>query len=76
MGCAVAKCGNHGLSPRATKLPEGENRRIFPFPKKLPAVIGLRVRNHCLNGYKSPSWDTWQAGSLEWLAKIKMIRKK
>ena len=28
---------------------------------------------HGLNGYKGPSWDAWQKGSLEWLRKIKMI---
>jgi len=28
---------------------------------------------HGLNGYQGPMWDAWQAGSLRWLAALRMI---
>ena len=31
--------------------------------------LELPSGGHGLNGYKGPSWDAWQKGSLEWLAK-------
>ena len=41
---------------------------------KIPSeYLELPNGGHGLNGYKGPSWDAWQKGSLEWLAKIKMI---
>ena len=45
--------------------------------KKIPSeYLELPNGGHGLNGYKGPSWDAWQKGSLEWLVKIKMIRKE
>ena len=35
--------------------------------------LQLPSGGHGLNGYKGPMWDAWQAGSLKWLAEIKMI---
>lgn len=35
--------------------------------------LELPSGGHGLNGYKGPMWDAWQAGSLKWLASIKMI---
>tara|TARA_B100001123_G_C14871917_1_gene852327 strand:- start:559 stop:720 length:162 start_codon:yes stop_codon:yes gene_type:complete len=41
---------------------------------KVPSeYLELPNGGHGLNGYKGPSWDAWQKGSLEWLAKIKVI---
>jgi acetyl esterase/lipase len=33
--------------------------------------LELPSGGHGLNGYKGPSWDAWQQGSLEWLRKLK-----
>jgi len=39
------------------------------------ATVYLELPNggHGLNGYKGPSWDAWQAGSLRWLDKLKLV---
>ena len=36
-------------------------------------LLELPNGGHGLSGYKGPSWDAWQAGSLQWLAGLKMI---
>jgi hypothetical protein len=44
---------------------------------KVPSeYLGLPNCGHGLNGFKGPSWDVWQAGSLEWLKGIKIIAKE
>jgi acetyl esterase/lipase len=51
-----------------------ENSKAFYealLAHKVPAeYLELPNGGHGLSGYKGPSWDAWQAKSLEWLAKI------
>lgn len=35
--------------------------------------LELPSGGHGLNGYKGPSWDAWQTGSLEWLTAQKLV---
>lgn len=42
--------------------------------KNVPVkLLELPNGGHGLSGYKGPSWDAWQAQSLEWLAGLKII---
>ncbi len=54
-----------------------DNSRMFYAAlqsAKVPAkLLELPSGDHGLNGYKGPMWDAWQAGSLEWLAGLKLI---
>lgn len=54
-----------------------KNSELFAEALKAHGVEGeyleLPDGGHGLNGYKGPSWDAWQAGSLKWLKKIGMI---
>jgi acetyl esterase/lipase len=54
-----------------------ENSRLFYNALKTAGVeakyLELPSGGHGLNGYKGPSWDAWQAQSLEWLAAQKLI---
>ncbi len=54
-----------------------ENSRMFYDAlkaHKVPAeYLELPDGGHGLNGYKGPSWDAWQAGSLKFLADQKII---
>ena len=57
-------------------VPPENSRMLYAAlqKNKVPAeYLELPNGGHGLNGYKGPSWDAWQAGSLEWLEKIKMI---
>jgi acetyl esterase/lipase len=57
-------------------VPPENSRALYAAlqKNKVPSeYIELPNGGHGLNGYKGPSWDAWQKGSLEWLAKIKMI---
>ena len=57
-------------------VPPENSRALYAAlqKNKVPAeYLELPNGGHGLNGYKGPSWDAWQAGSLEWLEKIKMI---
>lgn len=36
-------------------------------------LLELPRGGHGLDGYKGPMWDAWQSGSLNWLARLKMI---
>jgi acetyl esterase/lipase len=51
-----------------------ENSRLFAAACEDKSVsvrlLELPNGNHGLNGYKGPSWDAWQAGSLAWLAEV------
>lgn len=57
-----------------------ENSRLFAaaMKKNNRPVTLLELANggHGLNGYKGPSWDAWQSGSLQWLAEQGFIPKQ
>ena len=60
-------------------VPPENSRALYKAlqENKIPSeYLELPNGGHGLNGYKGPSWDAWQADSLEWLAKIKMIPKE
>ncbi len=44
--------------------------------KVVAEYLELPSGGHGLNGYKGPSWDAWQAGSLKFLAKEHFIPEK
>lgn len=54
-----------------------DNSRVFAEAmrahKRPVALLELPNGGHGFNGYKGPSWDAWQAGSLKWLASLKII---
>ncbi len=54
-----------------------ENSRSFAAAmKKLNRTVELlelETGGHGFNGYKGPSWDAWQSGSIEWLKRIEII---
>ena len=57
-------------------VPPENSRALYAAlqKNKVPSeYLELPNGGHGLNGYKGPSWDARQKGSLEWLAKIKMI---
>ncbi len=57
-----------------------ENSQIFYQALQTHQVrtrlLELPSGGHGLNGYKGPSWDTWQTESLQWLAALKMIPRQ
>lgn len=59
------------------KMVLADNSRMFHDALKANGVetkyLELPSGGHGLNGYKGPMWDAWQAQSLEWLAKLKII---
>jgi len=64
----------HAVNDRP--VPPENSRALYAAlqKNKVPSeYLELPNGGHGLNGYKGPSWDAWQKGSLEWLAKIKMI---
>ncbi len=54
-----------------------ENSRVFLAAMRAAMrpveLLELPNGGHGLNGYKGPSWDAWQRGSLEWLATIGVL---
>lgn len=54
-----------------------ENSRVFAAAMKAAKrpveLLELATGGHGFNGYKGPSWDAWQAGSLKWLAGLGVI---
>lgn len=54
-----------------------ENSRVFAAAMKAAKrpveLLELATGGHGFNGYKGPSWDAWQAGSLRWLASLGII---
>jgi acetyl esterase/lipase len=54
-----------------------ENSRVFAAAmrtaKRPVELLEPATGNHGFNGYKGPSWDAWQTGSLVWLAELKFI---
>ena len=64
----------HAMDDRP--VPPENSRMLYAAlqDKGIPSeYLELPNGGHGLNGYKGPSWDAWQKGSLEWLATIKMI---
>ncbi len=64
----------HAVNDRP--VPPENSRMLYAAlqKNKVPSeYLELPNGGHGLNGYKGPSWDAWQKGSLEWLAKIKVI---
>ena len=60
-------------------VPPENSRALYAAlqKNKVPSeYLELPNGGHGLNGYKGPSWDAWQAGSLQWLKEIKIITKK
>jgi acetyl esterase/lipase len=41
--------------------------------KRPVELLELATGGHGFNGYKGPSWDAWQAGSLKWLAGLGLL---
>jgi acetyl esterase/lipase len=57
-------------------VPPENSRMLYAAlqKNKVPSeYLELPNGGHGLNGYKGPSWDAWQKGSIEWLKKIKML---
>ena len=56
-----------------------ENSRVFSAAMRAAMrpveLLELPNGGHGLNGYKGPSWDAWQRGSLVWLATIGVLGK-
>ena len=56
-----------------------ENSKEFHHSLKKVGVsteyLELPSGGHGLNGYKGPMWDKWQAGMLEWLGSIGVLKK-
>jgi acetyl esterase/lipase len=66
----------HALDDKVVVI---ENSRAFATAMKAAKrpveLLELATGGHGLNGYQGPSWDAWQAGSLTWLAGLKLIPK-
>lgn len=66
----------HALDDKVVVI---ENSRAFATAMKAAKqpveLLELATGGHGFNGYKGPSWDAWQAGSLTWLAGLKFIPK-
>lgn len=57
-------------------VPLANSKMLYEALKanKVPAeYLELPTGGHGLNGYKGPSWDAWQAKSLEWLTAQKLL---
>ena len=66
----------HALDDRVV-VPE--NSKEFHHSLKKAGIsaeyLELPSGGHGLNGYKGPMWDKWQAGMLEWLGSIGVLKK-
>ncbi len=61
----------HAIDDRP--VPPDNSRRFHAAlkSKNVPTVyLELPNGGHGLNGYKGPSWDAWQKGSIEWLREL------
>jgi acetyl esterase/lipase len=59
-----------------TPVPPENSRQFYAALQQhhVPAqYLELPHGGHGLNGYKGPSWDAWQTGSLKWLAQLGLI---
>lgn len=67
----------HALDDKVVVI---ENSRAFAAAMKAAKrpveLLELATGGHGFNGYKGPSWDAWQAGSLVWLAELGFIPKR
>jgi acetyl esterase/lipase len=63
----------HAIDDKAVPVAHSRNFHAALTEKKIPAVyLELPDGGHGFNGYKGPSWDAWQNGSIKWLAKLGM----
>lgn len=64
----------HALDDKVVVI---ENSRAFATAMKTAnrpvQLLELATGGHGFNGYKGPSWDAWQAGSMTWLASLGII---
>lgn len=64
----------HALDDKVVVI---ENSRVFAAAMKTAKrpveLLELATGGHGFNGYKGPSWDAWQAGSLTWLAGLGVV---
>ena len=66
----------HAVNDRP--VPPENSRMLFAAlqKNKVPSeYLELPDGGHGLNGYKGPSWDAWQKGSIQWLKEIGMLGK-
>ena len=58
-------------------VPPENSRMLYAALKKQHSIRihGTAGWGHGLNGYKGPSWDAWQVGSIQWLKEIGMLSK-
>lgn len=64
----------HAVDDTAVTIDNSERFLEACQAKGVPArLLRLPDGGHGLNGYKGPSWDAWQAGSLAWLHELGMI---
>ena len=59
-------------------VPPENSRLLYAALKKegIPSkYMELPDGGHGLNGYKGPSWDAWQKGSIQWLKEIGILSK-
>ena len=66
----------HAVNDRP--VPPENSRMLFAALQKnnIPSeYMELPDGGHGLNGYKGPSWDTWQKGSIQWLKEIGILSK-
>ena len=64
----------HAVNDRP--VPPENSRMLFAAlqKNKVPSeYLELPDGGHGLNGYKGPSWDAWQKGSIQWLKEIQML---
>jgi len=65
----------HAVNDRP--VPPENSRMLYAAQKNnIPSkYMELPDGGHGLNGYKGPSWDAWQKGSIQWLKKIGILSK-
>jgi len=59
-------------------VPPENSRMLYAAlqKKNIPSkYMELPDGGHGLNGYKGPSWDAWQTGSIQWLKEIGILSK-
>lgn len=59
-------------------VPPENSRMLYAAlqKKNIPSkYMELPDGGHGLNGYKGPSWDAWQTGSIQWLKEIGLLSK-
>ena len=66
----------HAVDDRPVQ-PENSRMLYAALQKKnIPSkYMELPDGGHGLNGYKGPSWDAWQKGSIQWLKEIGILSK-